>query len=145
MPFPPTCGPPPEGGPRSGSRGARLNGSLKQIAADVKIQAPLGKTGRLPWSDSPGQPPASPPGQEGGTGPQAQVQHLSQNGYSLSLSLSFFLSAGHSLSFFLLGVGVGVRPSGHWPAQSTHCISERLALGPPSDGRSGRMCPRNPS
>ena len=49
-------------------------------------------------------------------------------------TLSFFLQGKMAtlFSFFLLGLGVGVRPSGHWPAQPTHCISERpVGIGVP--------------
>ena len=47
---------------------------------------------------NPMSPP--PPGQKGGTGPQAQVQYLSQNGYgppSLSLSLCLSLSFARAM------------------------------------------------
>ena len=55
MPLPPTGGPPPEGGPRSGSGEAKFEqGLLSNVAADVWPQAPLGQLGRLPWRHSPG-------------------------------------------------------------------------------------------
>ena len=38
------------------------------------------------------------------------------------------------MSFFLLGAGVAVRPSGHRPAQLARCVIEWLALVPKDSG-----------
>ena len=60
---------------------------LKQSGIRYVCSSTAGKGVKAPQG---GQPHTSPTMQGGGTGPQAKVQHLSQNGYtSLSLSLSF--------------------------------------------------------
>ena len=61
---------------------------LKQSGSRYVCSSTAGKGVKAPprWTAL-GQPHTSPPMQGGGTGPQAKVQHLSQNGYSLSLSL----------------------------------------------------------
>ena len=89
----PTGGPPPEGGPRSGESEER-NGPLEPSGGRRGDSSTAGRNKKAPLQ---GLTPCLPPGQEGGTGPQAQVQHLSQNGYSISLSLSrsLSLSLGH--------------------------------------------------
>ena len=66
---------------------------LKQSGSRYVCSSTAGKGVKAPprWTAL-GQPHTSPPMQGGGTAPQAKVQHLSQNGYSLALSLSLSLS-----------------------------------------------------
>ena len=60
---------------------------LKQSGSRYVCSSTAGKGVKAPprWTAL-GQPHTSPPMQGGGTGPQAKVQHLSQNGYSLSFA-----------------------------------------------------------
>ena len=80
-----------------------------------------------------------PPGQKGGTGPQARAQHLSQNGYPRSLSLSLSPSLSLSLSrqgwvgVASLSISTGCEGNGNVQA-GTSCAHAHLGGCPSSPG-----------
>ena len=89
-----------------------LAGPWSSAATDMFCSSTAGEGAKAPprWTAL-GQPHTSPPMQGGGTGLQAKVQHLSQNGYR-GLSLSLYISLSLSL-YISLSLSLSIHPSIH--------------------------------
>ena len=92
MPFPPTGGPPPERGPRSGSREAMLSkGPLKQCGSGRKDSSTAGATGKTPLEAQSRLTSQLPPDAREQHKPPSKGAVLEPK-WLLSLSLSLSLS-----------------------------------------------------
>ena len=116
-----------------------LAGPWSSAATDMFCSSTAGEGAKAPprWTAL-GQPHTSPPMQGGGTGLQAKVQHLSQNGYislslsrSLSLSLSLSLPLSHCRAIINTHTYIYILMHRYIKCITAYCLESELELTRP--------------